>query len=64
MIQWAQGAVKNIRIGYTAADTGDVEFVAGPAIMTTLTNTRTKGQKVSAEIELVGAGARTLTDQT
>jgi hypothetical protein len=64
MIQWSQGAVENIRIGFTGADTGDVEFIAGPAIMTTLTVARTKGQKVSQEIELVGAGARTLTDQT
>ena len=63
MIQWAQGAKRNIRIGYSGAAVGDVEFIVGAAIMTTLTNARVKGAKVTAEIELVGAGARTLTDQ-
>lgn len=43
---------KNIRIRDTAAANGDVEIESGAALLTSLTNTRTKGQKVSAEIEL------------
>lgn len=55
-------ATKNIRIRDTAAAAGDTEIESGPAILTTLTNTRTKGQKVSAELEIRFDGAPTRTD--
>lgn len=55
-------ATKNIRLRDTAASSGDTEIESGPALLTTLTNTRTKGQKVSAEIELAFDGVPTLTD--
>lgn len=46
------GTPLNIRLRDTAAANGDTEIESGPAILTTLTNSRTKGQSVSAEIEL------------
>jgi hypothetical protein len=55
-------ATKNIRIRDTAASSGDAAIESGPALLATLTNTRTKGQKVSAEIELQFDGVPTLTD--
>lgn len=56
-------ATKNIRIRDTAAASGDIEIESGPALLTTLTNTRTKGQKVSAEIELQFDGVPTRADK-
>lgn len=56
-------ATKNIRIRDTAAASGDAEIEAGPALLTTLTNTRTKGQKVSAELELQFDGVPTISDK-
>lgn len=53
---------KNIRIRDTAAANGDVEIESGAALLTSLTNTRTKGQKVSAEIEIQFDGTPTRTD--
>lgn len=55
------GAAKNVRIKDTAAATGDVEVEAGPALLTSLSNQRTKGQKVTAEIELRLKGVPSLT---
>lgn len=57
-------ATKNIRIRDTNAASGDTEIESGPALLTTLTNTRTKGQKVSSEIELQFDGVPTLTDKS
>lgn len=54
---------KNIRIRDTAASVGDTETESGPALLTTLTNTRTKGQKVSAEIEIQFDGTPTRADK-
>ncbi|MCG7507061.1 phage tail tube protein [Mesorhizobium retamae] len=62
--QWFySSATKNIRVRDTAAASGDAEIESGPALLTTLTNTRTKGQKVSCEIELAFDGQPTLTDK-
>jgi hypothetical protein len=55
-------ATKNVRIRDTAAAVGDAEIESGAALLASLTNTRTKGQKVSAEIELQFDGVPTVTD--
>jgi predicted secreted protein len=57
------GAIVNARFIYTAAAVGDVEFITGPAILTSLSHSREKGQRVSAELQFVKAGAVTTTDQ-
>ncbi len=63
--QWFYGATtKNVRLRDTAAASGDVETESGAALLASLTNTRTKGVKVSAEIELQFDGTPTLTDKT
>lgn len=59
---WRSGATKNIRIRDTNAANGDIEIESGPALLASLTNTRTKGQKVSSEIELQMDGVGTTTD--
>lgn len=71
--KWAkssQGAMKdwfysgqplNIRLRDTAAESGDTEIESGPALLSALNNTRTKGQSVSAEIELRFKGIPTRT---
>lgn len=62
--QWFySSATKNIRLRDTAAASGDIETESGPALLTKLDNTRTKGKKVSAEIELQFDGSPTLTDK-
>ncbi|WP_299734654.1 phage tail tube protein [uncultured Roseobacter sp.] len=45
-------ATKNIRIGNLNASVGDTEYETGPAILTDLSNSRTKGQKVTASISI------------
>jgi hypothetical protein len=40
------------RVRNTGAAIGDTEIESGPALLTTLNNARTKGQKVTAEIEI------------
>lgn len=55
-------ATKNVRIRNTNASTGDTEIESGAALLTSLTNTRTKGAKVSAEIEIQFDGTPTRTD--
>lgn len=52
---------KRVRIGDTAASIGDTEYETGYAYLANLSNTRTKGQKVSAEIELQFDGTPTRT---
>lgn len=54
-------ATLNVRLRDTAAASGDTEIESGPALLTSLTNTRTKGQKVSAEIEIQFDGTPTRT---
>jgi hypothetical protein len=57
-------ATKNVRVSNAKASVGDIEIESGPALLETLTNTRTKGQKVSAEISLQFVGIPSRTDQT
>lgn len=65
ILQWAlTGAVKNVRMIYSKAAVGDVEFITGPAILTSLGHAREKGQRVSASLQIVKAGAVTTTDQS
>lgn len=56
-------ASKNVRIRDTAAASGDIEIESGPALLASLNNTRTKGQKVTAEIELQFSGSPARTDK-
>ena len=60
---WRSGVTKNIRIRDTNAASGDIEIESGPALLATLNNSRTKGQKVTAEIELQLDGVPTVTDK-
>ncbi len=60
---WRSGATKNIRIRNTAVASGDIEIESGAALLATLTNARTKGSKVSAEIELQMDGIGTTTNK-
>lgn len=55
------GVSKNIRVGNKKAAIGDTEYESGPAYLTQLDNSRTKGQKVSATLafEFDGTPART-----
>jgi len=55
-------ATKNARLRDTAAASGDVEIESGPALLTSLSNSRTKGQKVTAEIEIQFDGTPSRTD--
>ena len=55
-------ATKQVRLSDTAAEVGDVEIEAGNALLTSLTNSRSKGQKVTAEIELQFDGTPTRTN--
>ncbi|MGA0615324.1 phage tail tube protein [Paracoccus sp. KR1-242] len=53
MLDWFyNGERKTIRLGNQNAAVGDTQYESGPAIMTTLTNQRSKGQKVTASIQL------------
>lgn len=52
---------KNCRVRNTKAATGDTETEAGPVLIAKLGNSRTKGKKVSAEIELEFSGTPTRT---
>lgn len=53
---WRSGATRNARLRNVKAQndgaSGDTTIESGPALLVTLNNTRTKGQKVTAEIEL------------
>lgn len=60
MLDWYYGGQsKLIRIGNQNAAVGDTQYERGPAVMTTLTNQRTKGQKVTASIALEFDGTPT-----
>lgn len=62
---WYGGATLNVRLrnAKVTADgaSTDTEIESGPALLTALNNTRTKGQKVSAEIEIQFDGVPTRT---
>lgn len=60
MLDWFySGAPKQIRVGHLNAAVGDTEYEMGPALLSTLTNQRTKGQKVTASIEIQFDGTPT-----
>jgi len=60
---WYSGATKNIRVRNTAALSGDAETEAGPALLVTMTDARTKGQKVTREINIRFDGVPTVTNK-
>ena len=63
---WQEGSTKNVRVtnAYVTANgaAGDPETETIPMILSALNNARTKGQVVSAEIELQQNGAVTVVD--
>lgn len=61
---WRSGATKNVRLKNLAAATGDIEIEAGAAFLASLSHSRTRGQKVTAEIELEINGLPSVTDAT
>jgi predicted secreted protein len=63
LIDWFySGASKDCRIGNLNAATGETEYETGVALLTQLGHSRTKGQKVSAEISLEFDGVPTRTN--
>lgn len=50
-----------IRIGNLKADTGDTEYESGNALLTNVSDTRTKGQKVGRSVEIQFDGTPTRT---
>lgn len=64
LLDWLKSsATKDARIGYLAAASSTPEYETGKALLTNLSHTRTKGQKVSASIELQFDGTPTSTDK-
>lgn len=61
---WKSGAAKNIKVQYVQANTGDVEFVNGPAILKSLGSTVEKGGRLTAEISLAFTQMPTFVDAT
>lgn len=60
MLDWFySGVSKQIRVGHMNAAVGDTEYEAGPGLLTSLTNQRTKGQKVTCAIEIQFDGTPT-----
>ncbi|MBO9457950.1 MULTISPECIES: phage tail tube protein [Stappiaceae] len=62
LLDWLySGQPLNVRVTNAQAASGDTEIESGPALLSQLNNSRTKGQKVSAEIEIQfdGTPART-----
>lgn len=54
--------IRNAKVTADGAS-GDPEIESGPAILSNLSNTRTKGQKVTAEIEITFDGTPTVTNK-
>jgi hypothetical protein len=62
LMDWFYSAATlDCRLGHLKADTGDTEYETGKAILASLSNSRTKGQKVSAAIEIQFDGTPTRT---
>lgn len=60
MIDWFySGTTKRVRVGNLNAAVGDTEYESGPAFLSTLTNQRTKGQKVTASVQIQFDGTPT-----
>lgn len=63
MQDWFRSAAtKSVRIYNAQASSGDPQYETGNALLTTLNNSRTKGQKVTAEIEIMWDGTPSVTD--
>ena len=61
-VEWFySGTPKKIRLGHLNAAVGDTEYETGTAFLKSLSNQRTKGKKVTAEIELEFNGTPTRT---
>lgn len=57
MMDWFySSATKNVRIGNLNAAVGETEYETGAAFLTTLSNSRVKGGKVTASIEIAFDG--------
>lgn len=56
---WYSGATKQVRIGNQAALVGDTQYEMGPAFLTSLGQSRQKGQKVTASLEIAFDGTPT-----
>ena len=64
MMDWFySSAAKDCRIGNLKAAVGETEYETGMALLTSLSQSRTKGQKVSASIELQFDGTPTRSDK-
>lgn len=64
MMAWFySGASKNVRIGNLKASVGDTEYETGPAVLSNLGNSRSKGQKVTASINIEFSGTPTRSDK-
>lgn len=60
MMDWFySGAPKRVRVGNLNAAVGDTEYETGMALLSSLTNQRTKGQKVTMSLELQFDGTPT-----
>ena len=57
------GASKQIRLGHLNALVGNTQYESGPAILSSYNNQRTKGQKVTAAIEIQFDGTPTRIDK-
>lgn len=57
-------AAQDVRVGNLNAAVGDTEYETGTAYLTNLSNSRTKGQKVTASIEFQFDGTPTRTAKT
>lgn len=57
MLDWFYSSgTKHCRIGNLNAAVGDTEYETGMALLSSVTNTRTKGQKVAASVEIAFDG--------
>ena len=64
MMDWFySSAAKQLRIGHLNADVGDTEYETGSGYLTNLSHSRTKGQKVTASIEIQFDGNPTRSDK-
>ena len=57
------GASKQIRLGHLNVLVGNTQYESGPAILSSYNNQRTKGQKVTAAIEIQFDGTPTRIDK-
>jgi len=62
---WRSGATKNVRLRNVKAQndgsTGDPTIESGPALLVNLNNSRTKGQKVTSELDIQFDGVPAVT---